>query len=158
MFKFQVNEQSLDKLVLRLFNNIDKNLEQARSEIRTEWGREIYRQQLEFHRSSVWPALNPAYQARKTRELGWPGTTLRKTGEMLRGYVNGIRTNASFPDGSDGVSMPFPAGEAEIRAKAHQGVIGQPVGMPKRPFDVDRFHTIAVDKYKEAIKKSLDED
>ena len=162
MFTFQVQEASLDKLVLRYYNTIDKNMEEARSEIRVAWGKELYKQQLTYHRSSFWPPLSKAYATRKARQYSQSGndvrynTTLRRTGTMLKGYVDGIQVNEKFADGSLGVTMPFPQGQAGIRAKAHQGVIGRPQGMPVRPFTYEGFHQIAFDKYKQAVKKSFD--
>jgi len=159
MFNFEVNTKDLNRFKEYNTRLLNKNIASANDDIRRDWAYELDRQQRSFHRSSVWPPLSPEYDARKRREHAQPGSevkyvsTLRRTGKMLSGYIEGI--NPVRNAGISGIEILFPAGDAGVRAKAHQGATGRPLGVPLRPFKVEAFQEIAVERYNKAIKDSL---
>lgn len=159
MINVKVDEDSLASVASTFKKKFTKNVQEANREIAREWGELLIRQQRRFHRSLRWPPLSKEYLDRKRKEYRKTDVrylvTLKRTGRMLNGYLEGIQSNVRFSDGTLGVIMPFPVGEAGIRARAHQGVTGRPQGMPARPFDVEEFEELAVKKLEEAIDKSI---
>lgn len=160
MIDIELERKSLDGWTVGISKKFRKNFETATEDIRRDWQAELYRQQ-QTRGDGTWAPLSKEYRDRKSAEYRDGkipyNSTLRRTGVMLAGYVNGIsfdRTNTRVE-----VSMPFPQnvasdGRVAIRAKSHQGVIGQPRGVPIRSFNIERFKTIATDHVNEAMRKS----
>jgi hypothetical protein len=160
MINVAVNEKSLNRLTKVFGDSITRNVEDANSEIGTAWAALLVNQQRRFHRSLRWPPLDPTYLARKRRMYRKSDVrylvTLKRTGRMMEGYLEGIQSNVRFSDGSLGVSMSFPPGDVGIRAMVHQDVVRRPKGVPARPFDLDEFTELAVKTMDAAIKKGID--
>ena len=159
MMQFALKEISLVRLVEHVDESIKSSIEDGADDLRREWGYELYRQQLRFHRGGQWAPLDAGYAKRKAREFGQSSsevrynTTLRRTGRMLAGYVNGITINTDTS--TTEVSMPYPDGELGIRARAHQGVIPRPKGVVARPFDLEGFTQVALDVFTKALNKAI---
>lgn len=164
LFVFKVDGRSIEGLRRKFQNRYLKNIELARDTIRRDWGYEIHRQQLRFHRSNRWAPLSPIYLAKKSADYYDRSTdvryitTLKRTGTMLKGYVSGI--SYDNPKGQPTVTMPYPAGNSTATGAPYTKIAGWhqdgTKNMPARPFDIEGFHQIAIDRFAEAIQKSFD--
>jgi hypothetical protein len=160
MITVDVNRNSLDQWQAGISRRFRKNLEDAQSQIRQLWIQELYRQQ-KSRGDGTWALLNPIYAKRKAREYASNenkdvryNSILRRTGKMLDGYAKGVQFETTNSRVS--VIMPFPSDDARVnlRARSHQGDIGQPRGIPIRAFDIEKFKEIALDKFNEAMRKA----
>ena len=151
MFDFTVDTKSLNKFRDKFIGSIGENMSQALDNIRVEWGYTLHKQQLRFHRNGNWVELSPAYKARKDKEFksrakteARYNTMLRRTGKMLKGYVEGMHIDIV----NNKIEMPY----SDRYARAHQLGYGN---LPARPFEVEEFHQVAVNEFKKAIAKRL---
>lgn len=152
LFTVEIDDNSLLEFGRKFRRGKQNAVAKALDEIRRDWQQEFVTQQRNFHRSKRWPDLNPDYLDRKRYEYSnrsrYPEvryvTTLKRSGRMLARYISGIQVDTS----NYSVSIPFPIDpfgrdKQGIRALVHQGVVGQPKGVPVRPWDVNRFGSIA---------------
>lgn len=158
LFDLEFTRRSLDGWVAGVSRKFRHNLEIAQEEIRRDWQYELIRQS-QTSGYGTWPSLNPKYEARKDKEHASGkfvyNSLLRRTGEMLDGYVDGIEFDLSRT--TVFVTMYYPSNpKVEKYAMSHQGDIGQPVGVPERPFDLDRFEEIARDRIDDAMERATD--
>jgi hypothetical protein len=144
MFDFTFDEDTIKDYGRKFRRYTQKHLEVALNDIKRDWIADLQLQQRTGRSLLGWPPLKPDYAKRKTREYQSGkipyNSLLRRTGVMLAGYISAVEVDML----NYTVKMPYPRGEANTRAKAHQGEIGQPKGMPIRPFDIERFYDIAV--------------
>jgi hypothetical protein len=154
---------ALSDFARRFRTSKEKQAHLALDEIRRQWQLEFVRQQKRLS-STQWPKLSVDYLERKTREYedneNHPDvrylTTLKRTGAMLDGYIHGITVNsATFQ-----VTINIPNNRTHsdpngIRAYVHQGLggIGKPRGMPRRPFQVERFAAVGKQVLTDALKR-----
>lgn len=157
----KIDPASLKRFVDQMGSRSSGVLRDALPEIQQEFKAEINRQQQRLSRSG-WEAWSKAYADRRDSEYGKPRLTryktkLKRTGAMLAGYIEGITMDVpnlsvtvNFPKGRDAQGY-----DIGIRAKSHQGTIGQPVGVPIRPFQLDRFKTLAFKIFERAVAEGL---
>lgn len=123
----------------------------ALEDVKNQWRNEFITQQREFQ--NEWEPLSDAYAKRKNKEYFRRrinhNIILSRMGDMIDGYIQGVIVDLP----SNSVSLQYPAGDVGIRAKAHQGEIGQPKNMPIRPFDLDRFEEIAYRRFQEVYNR-----
>lgn len=158
MFTFEVDDASLTAFGRRFRAAKLKNVTKALEDIKREYQYEFLRQQANNTRSGRWAPLSVAYFIRKEREYSDPDfpevrylSLLRRTGEMLEGYVQGVMIDNNRYT----VTANFPARpDLRKRAKSHQGVIGLPKGGVARPFNLQRFDAIAKKIMKDALVKN----
>jgi len=161
MFKINVDPETLNAFGQRFRRGKQTQVKQALDEIRAQWQLEFVRQQKRLSKTK-WPLLSIPYLLRKNREYSdrarFPEvkytTTLKRSGRMLDGYIQGIQVNtANYSVNIKFPVDPFGSDKNGIRAKAHQGVIGRPRGMPARPFELEKFQAIGKKILTEALKK-----
>lgn len=155
MFRYRLRQGTVDKFADKFGEDAQENIRKALQDITMEWGQEIFRQQRRRGRSNAanpWTPLDPYYAERKKEdyEEGRNGvkyrTILRRTGRMLDAYRDLIYADYS----RNAVEIPYPT----IYARYHQEGTYK---MPARPFDVEPFRRIAIDKFTKAIRKTIDE-
>lgn len=152
MFKVELNRKSLEGWRDGISRKFVRNFNRSQDETERDWRYEFNRQQASRGDGS-WQSLDPVYERRKERE--YPGRLiLTRTDTMIPAYsIRQERTNQTVS-----VSLNFPSDEKlETIAKSHQGVIGQPTGVPARPFNLEKFIEIAVRNVNEAMKRASDE-
>jgi len=141
MFDFTFDEDTILDYGRKFRRYTKKHLEIALNDIKRDWIADLQYQRSNGIALLGWPQLNEDYDIRKNREYGTGfNNMLYRTGEMLEGYISGVEVDMF----NHTVNMPYPRGRAGIRARSHQGEIGQPKGVPERPFDIERFYDIAV--------------
>ncbi len=155
MIDVELQRRSLDGWRTNIYRRFRKQLEIAQADIKVEFAREIFRQQL-TRGDGRWENLNQVYDLRKEKE--YPGREiLTRTGDMIAGYVAGIDTPLTKTRVS--VVMPYPGVEGDpdrinVRARSHQNDHRQPEGVPPRPFDVEKFQAIATKRINEAMRRA----
>lgn len=155
MFLVSLNRKALDGWALGISKRFRKNLEVAQGQIRQEWQAELYRQS-NTAGDGNWAPLGPVYKERRDKKYPeLEGTMLRRTGEMLEGYVDSITFYTTNTEVS--VVMYYPQRNSKVlqRALENQGEEENP-HVPARPFDIGKFQDIAIARFNEAMKKSSD--
>lgn len=156
MFEFTLDEQSLAFFQKNLSEDLESEINFGLERIWQRFGAELERQR-RTSGDGYWEPLEPEYWKRKEKSFPNRGM-LDRTGFMMLGYLNGI----SIDYVNYTVTVPFPTGkdrfghDVAIRAKSHQGVIGQPKGVEERPFNLEPLEDIAVDVMREALAKGVE--
>lgn len=161
MFTFKIDENSVEIFGKRIEDATKGKIKKGLGDIKREWQKEFVRQRARLQ--SKWTKLKGytikdgkrtgekgSYYARKREEYLHHRNNVRylsiltRTGEMLEGYIQGIRVdNINLS-----VEIPFP----NLRAEVHQGIREKPRGMlAYRPFEVEKFEDIAIRIMDEAI-------
>ena len=153
MIEVELNRKSLDDWVTGISRRFRKRAEEAQADIRQLWIAELYRQQA-THADGAWQALDPIYATRRQKTFGTdPNSILLRTGDMLQGYVNAISFMTTQSMVSARMEFPFDP-KLQVIAESHQDVRKQPKGVPARPFDVEKFQVIAINKMNEAMRRA----
>lgn len=154
MIDFNVNRKSLDDWQAGISRRFRREAEIAQEEVRRLWMAELINQS-DTGGYGEWEELSPSYAKRKQRDYDQGriahNTLLRRTGDMIQGYITGI--TPFITRGIIGVRMPFPEDHTRRRAMVHQGEAFA-VGVPARPFNVEIFEEIALDIFNEAMSKA----
>jgi hypothetical protein len=169
MFEADIKRKSLDDWRAGISRKFRRRLIVAQEDIRRDWINELNRQRLTFVAQGRWEPLSTEYEKRKTSEYNRGkipyNSMLKRTGEMLAGYVGGITFEVT--KGLVSVAMPYPGDAYDLsavdfskngvpragpgtKARAHQE------GPRRRPFDVDAFLDIAWDRLNEAMRSAAE--
>ena len=154
LFTVEFDRRSLEDWRAGIHRRFVRNFERAMDETRREWAYEFHRQQ-ESKGDGTWDDLNPIYEKRKNRE--YPGRLiLTRTDMMIPAYeIESERDNRTVA-----VSLAFPSDpKLNLIAKSHQDFegVGQPEGVPPRPFDLDPFIEIARREVNDAMKRAAND-
>lgn len=153
MFKVELNRKSLEGWRAGISRRFVREFNRSQDETSRDWRYEFNRQQAS-RGDGTWQSLDPVYAKRKERE--YPGQLiLTRTDTMIPAYyITQERTNQTVS-----VSLNFPRDEKlETIARSHQDDnVGQPKGVPPRPFNTEKFIEIAVRNVNEAMKRAANE-
>lgn len=156
MFTFEWEDKQITNILENYYNRIEKNTNDALSQIINRWRIVIVNQQLSGNLGG-WTKLESSYEARKERE--YPGKPiLSRTGRLLQGYMTDMQINPS----DSSVTIPYSSDPAvRRRGMVHQlyGVNRKDIGKVKRPipinYNYDVFFEPAIEEFTRAIRKSL---
>jgi len=143
MFKLEVDEDSIQRLVKKLTTTLDDNLPDYLGAIRWDWREEVVQQQDRLQ--SSWRRLTDKYRNSKVkRESAHPLEKLKLNGNMMRQYAAGGLIN----DDEGEVTFPFPEGTPAVfhQNESHDN---------PRDFEIEPFHDLAVKRFTELIVKVI---
>jgi hypothetical protein len=153
MFRFTVPAYSVEQIVTDFRKSFKGNLVNSLDDMRRDY-QDWMRLEQQRGDAGGWTKLSTSYE--KEKERNYPNQPiLSRTGNMMKGYIQGIRTVPS--EAMVVIDFPGTAGfPVHRRAKAHQ----DGVGVPQRPFPVDNIGyeeavNIAMRNFRNAIQKSL---